>query len=120
MPSVPRAELSNERYLQRMNCEYPEHVAAVTGPYDMQLKVLYQSEHEDWIQAMVIAGLGCACMPEFTPMFPELRTRPLVEPEVARTISVITKRGRKHAPVVDRFVRLCRSMKWGAPPDRAA
>lgn len=113
MSVVPMPELAGERYLERINCDYSEHAAALGDDSDAAVQVLYQSEHEDWIQAMIVAGLGCSCMPEFTPLYPELQTRRLVEPDVSRTISVITKRGRKHAPNVELFVRLCRTMNWG-------
>ncbi len=62
---------------------------------------------------MVIAGLGCAIMPESLALHPELRSRPLVDPVVNRTISVVTRRGRMHTPAVEFFVDLCRRMDWG-------
>ncbi|MEL6318476.1 MAG: LysR family transcriptional regulator, partial [Pseudomonadota bacterium] len=118
MPVVPRRELRGERYLQRINCEYPAHVAAEIGPYDMPVEVLYESEHEDWIQAMIIAGMGCACMPEFMPLYPELKTRVLTEPELSRTISILTVRGRPHSPVVRLFHTLSKAaLARAAAPD---
>jgi hypothetical protein len=53
-------------------------------------------------------------------MQPELLRRPLLEPEIVRTISVATVRGRRHMPVVDLFVRLSRAMAWGPPKGRKA
>lgn len=112
MTAVSWSDLAGERYLDRLNCEYLSHFELAVGDVDLRLDVRYESEHEDWIQAMIVAGLGCACMPEHLPLFPAVRTRPLVYPELTRTISLATVRGRRHAPVVDLFSRLCRSMKW--------
>ena len=64
------------------------------------------------IQAMVLAGLGCSIMPEFLPLLPGIATRALVEPEVARTISLATVAGRRHSPAVGALVRLAQRYPW--------
>lgn len=112
LAAVPVDELRNEPYLNRLNCEYDVHYEEKIGPFPFDVDVRFESEHEDWIQAMIVAGLGCACMPEHSIIQPEIRTRPLVEPQITRTIALATVRGRRHTPVVDLFSRLCRSMKW--------
>jgi DNA-binding transcriptional LysR family regulator len=61
---------------------------------------------------MVLAGLGCTTMPEFLPLLPGIATRALVEPEVARTISLVTVAGRRHSPAVGALVRLARRHPW--------
>ena len=120
MEEVPVRELAGERYLKRLNCEYLEFFEEVEGEWPCDLDVRYQSEHESWVQAMAIAGLGCAILPEGLSMHAELLRRPLVEPEIARTISIATVRGRRHMPVVDLFVRLSRAMAWGPSEGRKA
>lgn len=107
METVPVTELSGEPYLERLNCEYVAHYNSVRGPFRIDVDVRYKSEHEDWIQAMILAGMGCACMPEFMMLFPELKRRELVDPTIRRTISVATVRGRRHTPAIDLFTRLC-------------
>ncbi len=115
LEAVAWSDLAGERYLERLNCEYMAHYEQAVGDVDLRLDVRYESEHEDWIQAMILAGLGCACMPEHMPMFPAVKTRPLVAPALRRTISLASVRGRRHSPVVGLFSRLCRSMKWPEP-----
>lgn len=107
MDGVPVSQLHGEPYLERLNCEYVSQYVAQWGAFEFEPDVRYRSEHEDWIQAMIVAGMGCACMPEFMALFPELMRKPLIEPEVKRTISAATVRGRKHSPVVGLFVSLC-------------
>ena len=50
------------------------------------------------MQAMVMASIGFAFMPEFSVTHSDSVRRPLVDPEVTRTISLITVPGRKHSP----------------------
>ncbi len=107
MDNVPVSQLNGEPYLERLNCEYVSQYTHQSGTCDFEPDVRYRSEHEDWIQAMIVAGMGCACMPEFMALFPELLRRPLIDPQIKRTISVATVRGRKHSPIVGLFVSLC-------------
>ncbi|MEM9762973.1 MAG: LysR family transcriptional regulator [Pseudomonadota bacterium] len=111
---VPTDALSGERYLRRLNCEYLDHLEEVGFADTIQVDPRFQSEHESWVQAMVIAGLGCAIMPESLALSPEFKCRPLTDPGIRRTISVVTRRGRQHTAAVEFFVMLCRRMDWGA------
>lgn len=113
MDIVPLDELRGEHYLKRTNCEYLDFLETAGHSYHYGTDHRFQSEHESWVQALVIAGLGCAIMPESLARHPELRSRPLVDPQVSRTVSVVTRRGRRHTPVVDFFVKLCRRVSWG-------
>jgi DNA-binding transcriptional LysR family regulator len=117
---VPVSALDGENYLQRLNCEYPDHFRANVGDWPYKINIRYASEREDWIQAMVLAGLGCAVLPEYLPLFPGLKTRVLVEPEVFREISLVTVRGRPFSHAVEACVRLARTYRWGgdaSPPE---
>ncbi len=124
MESVPLRELEGEKYLERLNCEYMEFFHSALVDYDTDvfeklenaiesMEVRHESEHEEWIQAMIVAGMGCAVIPKYMSLYSELHMRPLVEPALCRTIGVATVRGRKHTPVVDLFSSLCRKMNWG-------
>ena len=59
-----------------------------------------------------MANIGFAFMPEFSVTHPDSIRRPLVEPAVKRTISLITVRGRKYSPAVAAFIRTVRQHKW--------
>jgi len=50
------------------------------------------------VQAMVLARIGFAFMPEYSITIPELLRRPLVEPSVSRTISLVNVPGRPFSP----------------------
>ena len=115
LTAVPVSQMEGENYLSRQNCEYLDHFQRCVGEWTCNLNVRYESEREDWIQAMILAGLGCALMPEHTPLFPGIKTRATVEPEVFRKISLVTVRGRRFTHAVEAFVRLARGHNWHAP-----
>lgn len=130
MRAVPIASLQGEKYVRRLNCEYMTHFestlceletnAAEILEHSMaSIDVRHESEHENWIQSLVVAGMGCAVMPEYMSLGTELQMRPLVEPEIWRTIGLATVRGRKHTPAVGIFTELCRQMSWGTRNNEA-
>jgi DNA-binding transcriptional LysR family regulator len=61
---------------------------------------------------MVLSGLGFTYIPEYAVTVPGLVTRPLVEPEVFRTVSLVTVRGRPHSPAVGACVRAAKGYGW--------
>jgi len=112
MNAIPLRELDGEDYLVRLHCEFADHFEALDVEKSFETNVRYSSEREDWIQAMVLAGLGCSIMPEFLPLLPGIATRPVVEPEVERTISLVTVAGRRFSPAVGALVRLAGRYPW--------
>lgn len=118
MNAVPMREFEGEDYVKRLHCEFPANFErlGVAEPYET-VQTRYVSEREDWVQAMVVAGLGMTLMPEFLPILPEIETRLVVEPEVYREISLVTVAGRPHSKPVAAAVRVARAHHWtGAEP----
>ena len=112
--AVPLGELEHEAYLSRLNCEHPRYLDALGLTAGFVANAKFSSEREDWIQAMIAAGVGCAVMPEFMPLQSGIATRPLVEPEIERTISLVTVSGRRFSPTVEILVGLARGYRIGA------
>jgi DNA-binding transcriptional LysR family regulator len=71
-----------------------------------------KSERDDWVQTMIMAGLGVTSIPEFSPVLPGLMTRPYVEPEIKRTVSLVTVGGRRHSPALAAFVKSVKAFDW--------
>jgi DNA-binding transcriptional LysR family regulator len=105
-------DLSGQPYVDRLSCEMREMVMGVCDDMGVKLYARFRSEREDWVQAMVMANIGFAFMPEFSVTHPDSIRRPLVEPEVTRTVSLVTVRGRKYSPAVAAFIRTVRQHKW--------
>ena len=71
-------------------------VMGVCDDMGIKLYARLRSERGDWVQAMVMADIGFAFMPEYSVTHPDSVPRPLVEPAVERTISLVTVTGRRH------------------------
>ncbi len=109
---VAMADVDGESYLLRINCEYKDYLRAKREEAGVELRHVYRSEREDWIQTMVMAGIGIAFMPEYSVVLPGLQTRPLIEPEVVREVSLVTVAGRRFSPAVAAFVKAIKAYPW--------
>ena len=112
MDTVPIQELDGEDYLIRVHCEFSDHFKELGLYWTVKTNVRYRSEREDWVQAMVLARMGCSIMPEFMPDRSGLATRPVVDPSVSRTISLATVAGRRFSPTLNVMIRLARQYPW--------
>ena len=112
MTEIPLEEMIGENYLERLNCEFDDYYTAHFGDRSLPLNIRYSSEREDWVQAMILVGLGVAFVPEFLPLLPGIEKRLVAQPAMAREISLLTVRGRPRSSVADMFVRLASAQKW--------
>ncbi|KFB11276.1 LysR family transcriptional regulator [Nitratireductor basaltis] len=110
--AVSLADLDGEDYVDRLSCEMREMVMSACQSEGVELYARFRSEREDWVQAMVLAGLGFAFMPEFSVSLPGLMQRPLIEPEVERQIAAMTAPGRKFSPGLESFFRVASRFSW--------
>lgn len=113
MNAVPMREFEGEDYVKRLHCEFPSNFVklGLAKPYGA-VRVRYATEREDWVQSMVAAGLGMTLMPQFLPVLPGIELRRIVEPEVHRTISIVTRAGRRHSAPVAKALEAARTMTW--------
>ncbi|MFM9846134.1 MAG: LysR family transcriptional regulator [Hyphomicrobiaceae bacterium] len=114
LEEVPLMSLSGEDYIERLACEFDDHFEAQVGEWPVDTTTRFASEREDWIQAMVLAGVGVAIIPAKMPVRVGLAVRLLTDPDVRRSVDLLTVRGRLRAPATDIFVRLARTFDWGA------
>ena len=112
MNAVRIADVGGESYLSRINCEYYDQLSDLCVKCNAPLKDAYRSEREDWIQSMVMAGMGICFLPEFSPAMPGLHTRRVIEPEVVREVMLVTVSGRRFSPAVATFVKALKAYKW--------
>lgn len=105
-------DLSEQPYVDRLSCEMREMVMGVCETKGVRLYARFRSEREDWVQAMVMANIGFAFMPEYSVTYPDALRRPLIDPALERTISLVSMPGRLHSPAVAAFVRSARSYRW--------
>jgi LysR family hydrogen peroxide-inducible transcriptional activator len=112
MNGIPMQAINGENYLRRINCEYRDQLSEIADQCEADAPLAFASEREDWIQNMVVGGLGICIIPEFSAVIPGIQTRPLVEPEVWRDVCLVWMSGRRHSPAVASFVKLAKAHPW--------
>ena len=110
--AIKLSELSGEAYVDRLSCEMREIVMGVCREKNIDLYARFRSEREDWVQAMVLARIGFAFMPECSVTLTELLQRPLIDPEVTRTVSLVSMHGRQYSPATAALVRAAGKFNW--------
>jgi DNA-binding transcriptional LysR family regulator len=112
---IPIAALNGERYLSRIKCEYGSSIDHIFDEQNIDWPAVYESERDDWILAMVAAGLGLAFMPALSIRHPNVDARPL-SPSFKREISLVTVRGRPRSPAAGALVAEAMRSKWLGKP----
>ncbi len=112
MDAVRLNDLSGEPYVDRLACEMRDLVMATCGERDIELYATFRSEREDWVQGMVLAGMGFAFMPEYSVTLPGMLSRPLTDPVVERNVMMVSMAGRKYSPAAAAFVRAAQTQDW--------
>jgi LysR family transcriptional regulator, hydrogen peroxide-inducible genes activator len=107
-------DVRGENYLSRINCEYRDYLGELCSQHGVAIRRAYRSEREDWIMAMVAAGMGICFLPEFSAVHPGIRHRLVTEPEVVREVSLVSVAGRTFPPAVSAFVKAVREYDWAA------
>jgi LysR family transcriptional regulator, hydrogen peroxide-inducible genes activator len=109
---VQAKDLHGKAYVNRQQCEFFGHAGRIFREHDGKPSIVFRSDRDDWVQSMVLAGLGFTFIAEYAVTAPGLCVRPLIDPEISRTIQVVTVRGRPHVPSVSAFVREVLAFPW--------
>ena len=108
------SDVEGEPYLDRINCEYSDHIDALCSERRIHITTAYRSEREDWIMAMAAAGMGVCFAPEFSAAVPGVCHRPVADPEVSRDVSLVSVAGRISSPAVRAFTEAVHHYEWNA------
>src|SRR5260370_27086661 len=108
-------DLHDQAYVNRLRCEYFGHAGRIFRENGAKTRIVYRSDRDDWVQSMALAGFGFTFIPEYAVTMPGLRVRPLIDPEIARTIQGVTVRARPHLPPVRTFVPQILASSCGHP-----
>ncbi|MEO3473657.1 LysR family transcriptional regulator [Roseomonas sp. CAU 1739] len=110
--AITMKDMDGQTYLQRANCEFRDVLRERCESAGAYINRSYRSEREDWIQTMIAAGMGVCFIPEFSATHPGLVLRRVEEPEVVRSICLVTVAGRRWSPAVASFVQAIRRYAW--------
>jgi len=114
LDTVSLKDTHQKSYVDRLACEFRETVMHVCGENRIELYANFRSEREDWVQGMVMAGMGFAFMPEYSVTHSGILRRPLVDPSVEREVCLVTIAGRQLSPAGQAFSRAAQTHRWTA------
>jgi DNA-binding transcriptional LysR family regulator len=117
LDQVALKDTSGHDYVDRLACELRETVMAVCREKNIELYAAFRSNREDWVQSMVLAGLGFAFMPKYSVTLAGLDSRPLVDPVVQREILAVDVRGPQRTAETQLFFEAAQKHPW---PRKAA
>ena len=106
------SDVRGETYLSRINCEYRDHLADLCRGHGVEIRRGFRSEREDWIMAMVAAGMGICFLPEYSATHPGISHRLVADPQVVRDVSLVSVAGRPLSPAARSFVAAVRAYDW--------
>ena len=109
---VPLKELAGERYLDRLTCEFRAVWFDLFAERGIEVQIPYRSEREDWIQTMVRAGMGVCLVPENSIIIEGLDYRPTQDPELDRSVELVTVAGRRHSAALAAFLAASQAEPW--------
>lgn len=112
LEQVALQDTSGKDYVDRLACELREMVMGVCRDRRVELYAAVRTDREDWVQSMVLAGLGFAFMPEYSVTSGNILTRPLVDPAVERSVLAIEVRGRARSPATALFFEALHAHRW--------
>lgn len=112
------SDVRDHTYLSRVNCEYRDYLAELCAQYGVQVRRGFRSEREDWIMTMVAAGMGLCFLPEYSAVHPGIRHRLVANPEVVRTVSLVSVLSRELPPAGKAFADAVFAYEWAGPGER--
>jgi DNA-binding transcriptional LysR family regulator len=107
-------DLTAQRLLEQSNSEYRDFIAGLLKQHGAIPQIVYRTARADWVQSLAAANYGVCLLPEYSVMAEELVALPLVEPEIIRTVSLVTVAGRRHAPAIAKFIRHATTYRWSS------
>jgi DNA-binding transcriptional LysR family regulator len=111
-PFIIPADMAGESYLSRSPCPFEEELKTACRVHGIVLRENFRSERDDWIQAMVAAGMGICFLPEYSPLVPGLQMRVLRHPQIIREVSLATVAGRPNPHALEIFANAAQIYEW--------
>ncbi len=110
--TIRLADIRSEPYLDRIMCEYSNYIDDLLKNMEVEIVSAHRSEREDWIIAMVAAGMGVCCIAEFSVTQPGVAFRPFIDPIIARKVSLATISARPQSAAVITFAKSAIEYDW--------
>ncbi len=108
--SVRLSELDGQPYIDRMHCKLRASVKQKFVALGLQQHVVYRADNEDWVIALVAAGLGITVMAEWRNL-PGITYVPIADWALERTIGLVWRTGHD-SESVKAFCKFAASHDW--------
>jgi DNA-binding transcriptional LysR family regulator len=109
---IELSDIDGRPYIDRLSCELRHALSSILEGRQISLYAKFRSAREDWVQSMVLAGMGLALMPEYSATHPDVVIRSLVNPEFKREIALLCPRTDKQRDDIACFVEAARAFRW--------
>lgn len=110
MKSVSIHELEHEPYIRRLGCELLTTLPdMLPDGYHPSVDVRFASRHENMVQTMILAGIGCSIHPETMPISDGIYQRPITEDEMQRTVFLLVSRKSPSQALMRRVVHMAQT-----------
>ncbi|MFK7877557.1 MAG: LysR family transcriptional regulator [Paracoccaceae bacterium] len=104
MKSVSIHQLEAEPYIRRLGCELLTTLPDMLHDgYYPSVDVRFASRHENMVQTMILAGIGCSIHPETMPISDGIYQRSITEDAMQRTVYLLVSRN-SHSQALKRRV----------------
>ena len=106
-------DVAEEAYVDRLKCELRQPFFDFMDQNGLNLQVVCSSQREDWIQELVIRGLGVSVMPRFSITTRRLCWRKLTGPlSNSRQIMIARAKGLSPQPPANAFFTEAKKFHW--------
>lgn len=113
MHEVNLYDVAEEAYVDRLKCEIRKPFFDFMEQNDLNLRVVCSSQREDWIQELVIRGLGVSVMPRFSITTRRLGWRKLSGPlSKCRQIMIARAKALSAQPPANAFFSDAAKFSW--------
>ncbi len=109
---IPLKELSGAGFLDPISSELRDAILDFFKSNNVELNIFYRSDREDWIQNMVLKGMGVSIVTENSILLAGLDSRPIENMNLSRTIELVTVAGHRRSAALDAFITLITKHSW--------
>lgn len=105
-------EIGKENYVDRLHCEFRDEFFNLLNENNLDIKVVFRCQREDWIQNLVCDGVGVSIIPQYSLLRSELDYRHVTAPSLTRDVKFVTVDHSKHKPAIKHFIEHAKNFNW--------
>ena len=110
--AIPLAEVLRYQYVERLHCEFRQETYEFSKGRDVEMRVVFRSEREDWIQGLVQDGAGVTVIPRYSLLQSELDFRPVTDPVLTRSVELAVLKDAEVSPALERLISEASAYPW--------